>query len=165
MAGKPYIVKRNTADDSNLVDPYFGGADIADVNIYPGTPAEKCQTFLNTNAATSQDGSVRFIGQFDPFTIDDGNRGKIIMLGPDNTLGYTMANALHTMRAHFEILDASAVKGYQIGFGEGKTTGIIPIKAVSAARGIYTLDGLRLETNPTRKGIYIKDGKKVIIND
>ena len=163
--GKPYIVRYYTTIDRHIVDPYFGATMIADVSTYSGTDAEKCQAFLDANAATSQDGSVRFIGQFDPVTIDDSNRGKIIVLGPDNTLGYTMANALHTMRAHFEISGASAVKGYQIGFGEGKTTGIIPIKAVSAARGIYTLDGLRLETNPTRKGIYIKDGKKVIINN
>ena len=116
---------------------------------------------------------MRFIGQFDPFTIDDGNRGNIIMLGPNNTLGYTMANALHTMRAHFEISGANAVKGYQIGFGEGNATGIIPISAGPdgqgnvnpAARGIYTLDGLRLEKLPAQKGVYIKDGKKVIINN
>ena len=113
----------------------------------------------------SKDGRVRFIGQFDPFPIDDSNRYKTIMLGPDNTLGYTEADHLHTMRAHFEILDATAVKGYQLSFGEAGTTGIIPIKAESAAQGIYTLDGLRLESVPTRKGIYIKDGKKVLVND
>ena len=82
--------------------------------------------------------------------------------------------------ADFEVLEpgghaalANAVKGYQIGFGEQGTTGIIPISADAdgqgnvnpAARGIYTLDGLRIESLPAQKGVYIKDGKKVIINN
>ena len=163
--GKPYIIKYNGSYGGNDVDPFFGGTHIADLSAYNGSDAEKCQAFLDANAAVSKDGRVRFIGQFDPFPIDDSNRYKTIMLGPDNTLGYTEADHLHTMRAHFEILDATAVKGYQLSFGEAGTTGIIPIKAESAAQGIYTLDGLRLESVPTRKGIYIKDGKKVLVND
>ena len=163
--GKPYIIKYNGASGGNIVDPFFGDTNIADLSTYTGSDAEKCQAYLEANAATSGDGSVRFIGQFDPFPIDDSNRYKTIMLGPDNTLGFTSANTLHPCRAHFEILGANNIKGYQIGFGEGGTTGIIPIKAEPAAQGIYTLDGLRIEGRPTKKGVYIKDGKKVMIND
>ncbi len=163
--GKPYIVKMNDPIGVDVVDPFFGGTTIADVSAYSGsTGAEKCQAFLEDKCATDNS-TIRFIGQFDPVTIDDSNRGKIIVLGAGNTLGFTSANTLHPCRAHFEILGNSNIKGYQLSFGEGKTTGIIPIKAEPAAQGIYTLDGLRIEGRPTKKGVYIKDGKKVVIND
>ena len=95
------------------------------------------------------------------------------MLGADNTLGFTSANTLHPCRAHFEILGANSIKGYQLSFGEGEgvTTGIIktsltPDPSPKGEGSIYTtLDGLRIEGRPTKKGVYIKDGKKVVIND
>ena len=171
--GKPYIIKYNEAYGINDVDPYFGGTNIADLSAYTGSDAEKCQAFLEDNAAVSGDGTIRFIGQFDPYPIDDSNRYKTIMLGADNTLGFTSANTLHPCRAHFEILGANSIKGYQLSFGEGEgvTTGIIntsltPDPSPKGEGSIYTtLDGLRIEGRPTKKGVYIKDGKKVMINN
>jgi hypothetical protein len=48
--------------------------------------------------------------------------------------------------------------------GDG-TTAINPlyINKVESQSSWYTLDGRQLPTTPTKKGIYIKDGKKVII--
>ena len=52
-----------------------------------------------------------------------------------------------------------------IGIGDDGTTGIQQIKngANIEKTGWYTLDGRRLESAPTRKGLYINSGKKVIV--
>ena len=52
-----------------------------------------------------------------------------------------------------------------IGIGDDGTTGIQQIEngANIEKTGWYTLDGRRIDTPPTRKGIYIMNGKKVII--
>ena len=51
---------------------------------------------------------------------------------------------------------------------QGEKTAIVSLRAdgsvaTTAPQGWYTLDGRRLDTKPTRKGIYIKDGNKMII--
>lgn len=49
---------------------------------------------------------------------------------------------------------------------QGEKTAIDPTRlniAPHASSAWYTLDGRRLDTKPTRKGIYIKDGNKMII--
>lgn len=51
---------------------------------------------------------------------------------------------------------------------QGEKTAIVSLRtdgsvATTTQKGWYSLDGRRLDTMPTKKGIYIKDGKKVII--
>ena len=51
---------------------------------------------------------------------------------------------------------------------QGEKTAIMTLRtdgtiSTTAPQGWYTLDGRRLDTMPTRKGIYIKDGIKVVI--
>jgi hypothetical protein len=52
-----------------------------------------------------------------------------------------------------------------IGIGDDGTTGIQQIEngVNNEKTGWYTLDGRRLESAPTRKGLYINSGKKVIV--
>lgn len=52
-----------------------------------------------------------------------------------------------------------------IGIGDDGTTGIQQIEngLNLEKNGWYTLDGRRLESAPTRKGLYINNGKKVVI--
>ena len=52
-----------------------------------------------------------------------------------------------------------------IGIGDDGTTGIDQIEngANIEKTGWYTLDGCRLESAPTRKGLYINSGKKIIV--
>ena len=146
-AGRPYIIK--WTDGDNLTEPVFEG-----VTISKGAP----------QPVTFSGGS--FVGNYDEVKVGQDDAFRYIILSGGNKLGYSaVGSTLHNFRAHFEIDDPTAVKGYSLSFGEAGTTGIIPIKAEPAAQGIYTLDGLRLESVPTRKGIYIKDGRKVMIND
>lgn len=58
---------------------------------------------------------------------------------------------------------------FNIDFGDGETTtGIISIEngqltIDNSAGGWYSLDGRRLDSKPTKKGVYINNGKKTVI--
>ena len=61
---------------------------------------------------------------------------------------------------------APRLTGFSIDFGEGDiATGIINVSAETRnnADGWYSLDGRKLVGNPTQNGIYINNGKKVVI--
>lgn len=61
-----------------------------------------------------------------------------------------------------EDLLANGAKGVSLSFGDGVVTGINNVNAAAKANGaFYTLSGLRV-ANP-QKGLYIQNGKKVII--
>jgi hypothetical protein len=54
-----------------------------------------------------------------------------------------------------------------LNFGEDEATGIISVHdsgfMVNGSDAWYTLDGRRLSGKPTQKGIYINNGKKIVI--
>ena len=53
-----------------------------------------------------------------------------------------------------------------LGIGDDGTTAIRRIEGENKLInhiGWYTLDGRKLQTPPSRKGVYINDGKKVVI--
>ena len=69
-------------------------------------------------------------------------------------------------RAYFLLKgEAALARAFSIDFGDGETTGIIAIgtdRAASTDNATYTLDGRRI-SKATQKGVYIQNGKKVII--
>lgn len=149
-AGKPYIVKWETTG-THLVNPLFQG-----VTITSTTPAP----------ATSSDGTVTFVGQYDPIEVTEPYR--YIMLGSKNTMGYAAAgNTLRPFRAHFEIASDQPVKACNISFGEGAETSIQNSKFITSKFKIddawYSIDGRKLPGKPTKKGIYIHNGNKVAL--
>ena len=116
-----------------------------------------------------------FKGNYDALTINDSNRDEILLFAAGNKLGYANTNrTLNAFRAYFEIpttKGAQAVRSFVLDFGdEDSTLGIMDAEADSSLfthhsslSGWYTLDGLRLDGKPTTKGIYVNNGKKVVI--
>ncbi len=117
-----------------------------------------------------------FKGTYAPLEITDANRDEVLLLATGNKLGYAKTDrtvdngkALGTCRAYFEITGA-AVRSFIMDFGENVTS-IIEVGADSSLftlhsslnEGWYTLDGRRLQGKPAQKGVYIQNGKKVII--
>ena len=168
-AGKPYIVKWTTTGD-NIVDPVFPGVTV-------NATAPTAVTFANNANAG---GDCQFVGQYSPFSIDDNNIDEIIMLGSGSTLGYSKnPRSLRSFRCHFEIpttTNAPAMNSYVIDFGEGEQTGIISgtdftiatphsqgENSTAKTDSWYTLDGRKLDKKPTQKGMYIMNGRKVVI--
>ena len=156
-AGLPFVIKWN-AEGADIVSPTFGNVTI---------------TTLQPASAGFRGGS--FVGQFSPFEITDDNINTIILLTDNNTLGYSKGpRTLRSCRAHFEVLremtsSARLMTGYSITFGPGAEAESTAISAPATAEagdgndGWYTLGGQRLSSRPVRKGIYVRQGRKVVI--
>ena len=155
-AGKPYIVKWGAGDD--ISDPVFKG-----VTIDKTAPA--AVTFTNN---ANDNGGCEFVGQYSPFSITDGNKNEIIMLGSGSKLGYSKnERTLKCFRAHFYVPangGGALARAFVMDFGDGETTEIIGATADQrSTSATYTLDGRRINDLPTQKGMYIQNGRKVII--
>lgn len=61
----------------------------------------------------------------------------------------------------------AAIRAFVLNFGDGKeTTGIATMDYMNVtdkADGWFTLDGRKLSGQPTVKGVYIKNGKKMFV--
>ena len=136
-------------------------------------------TSTTPTPVASTDEKVTFVGQYSPFSIvesgatgsDQGNLNEIIMLGSGSKLGYSQnARTLNCFRAHFYVSVNPATgeqlaRAFVLDFGDGdNATGIISItadKPAAGAEGWYDLNGRRLQGQPTQKGVYIVNGKKL----
>ena len=147
-AGTPFIIKWNNTD--NLVAPVFAGV------------------IVNNNADTSVafgDNNASFVGTYSPFEINDTNKRNILLLATQSKLGYSNVNrTLGSCRAYFETNSANAAREFVIDFGEGTTalTLVNSEKRTVNSDVWYTLDGRKLQGEPTTTGIYIYNGKKVV---
>ena len=152
-AGTPFIIKwNNTGND--LTNPQF-----ENVTVSVPQPA----------SAGFRGGS--FVGQFSPFQITSDNLNAIVLLTGNNTLGYSQsARTLRSCRAHFEVLrqmTAGARLMYSITFGPSAEADPTAVRSVTVGDddndGWYTLGGQRLSSRPAQKGIYVRQGRKVVI--
>ena len=166
-AGKPYIVKWEDASGS-VSNPVF-------TNVIIDATAPTPVTFANN---ANKGGDCKFVGQYSPFSIvasgatgnDQGNLNEILMLGSGSTLGYSKnERLLKTFRCHFYVPanGGAGARAFVMDFGDGSSelTGIISITADqrSTDGSTYTLDGRKLNGKPTAKGVYIQNGRKVVI--
>ena len=152
-AGKPYIVKW-TAGGANIENPIFTGVTVS------------------TATAPFVTASVDFIGTTSPVTLTGGDRTKLY-LGAANTLYYPSADVtINSCRAYFELKGGISagdlpnnIQAFVLNFG-GEETDIITIeneRVKSENESWFSIDGRKLTGKPSAKGIYINNGKKVII--
>ena len=157
-AGVPYIIKWNTTGDP-INRPRFEGVAISNT-LTPVTTKY-----------------VDFVGSFSPVSLTGGDR-SVLYLGADNTLYYPSTDmTVGSCRAVFRLKDITAgdlasganARRFVLNFGDGdETTGIISIDngqliIDNSMDAWYTLDGRRLTGKPTAKGLYINNGRKVVI--
>ncbi|KWW26630.1 MAG: Uncharacterized protein AUK63_2566, partial [bacterium P3] len=83
----------------------------------------------------------------------------------------TAGAGIGAQRAYFKIgsdgaLLARRLTAFNIDFGDDETTGIISTTNDTNdtnSDAWYSLDGVRLNGKPSAKGVYINNGKKVVI--
>jgi len=127
-------------------------------------------TTANNNFTTgSGDTKVQFIGTYDKVTFNDQNR-SILFVGADNTLYYPDGSDVTTIgacRAYFKIGDganARQITDFDFNFDGGETTSLTENKRETITNNQwYTLDGRKLDSKPTQKGVYINNGRKVVV--
>ena len=159
--GKPYFLEWETTTASEIANPEF-----ADVTIKTSEAAEM--------AMTSNDGKVQFLGTYAPVMLT-GDNASNLYVGTDDKI--------HIPTEHCEV---GAFSGYflvDLGNGLGKP-GTDPLQKIvmniaggdNVLRVItitvpqhlkdgvwYDLQGRKYVNQPTQRGIYILNGKKILI--
>ena len=88
-------------------------------------------------------------------------------------VGFVDDNAINAFRAYFELYGltggdpTNGINGFVLNFGD-EESGIFSfengkMKVDNDAGAWYTIDGRILSSKPSRKGIYINNGQKVVI--
>ena len=155
-AGKPYLIKWTKADDYDTADP-----ETRDVK----NPVFTSVTISSIMPEPVVFTGGSFVGQYSPFSIDETNINSVIMLSSGSRLGYSNTNrTLRSFRAHFEVPAENPARNFVLDFGDG-TTSMHNSECImhNGADAWYSLDGRKLDNVPTKKGVYIVNGQKVVI--
>lgn len=164
-AGTPYIIKWNKANGYEEAN-----AQTRDINNPVFTNVVIDKTINNKVCDLDNGKCVTFKGVYTPISYDQTNR-SILFLGDNNKLYFPKSGAkINSCRAYFELtgFEMADVAQARIFVNDGNATGIISIDndnkiIVNEAEGWYCLDGRKLSGKPFAKGVYIRDGKKVVI--
>jgi hypothetical protein len=178
VAGTPYIIKWAKADGydqasedaRDIKNPVFNGVTID-------------ATDRSYDNGVSGEERVRFLGTYKSTAFSDEDK-SILFMSDENTLYYPQPDidtenpenskypTIGAQRAYFKIGEddapqqARALTAFNIDFG-GEQTGIISVSKESGSEGVagawFSTDGRRLSGKPAARGIYIKDGRKVVV--
>ena len=176
-ANEPFLVKPNdevdfddwTFVDSNENDEFDDDIE-AEVNSVTKTKVFKSVVFKNATPTVTVDG-VRFIGNYDENPTLTGGEG-IMALQKQEDGSYKFVDVPSTVvNSPFVFMGAylnTNTAGARIFVEEadGSVTAISTITAdgqLIPAEGWYTLNGVKLQSAPTAKGVYINNGKKVVV--
>ena len=171
-AGTPYIIKWATDNEHpTIVSPVFSDVTISkDMHNVSFSGGSFCGNY-NYLQFNSDDTSILLIG------INNQGNSVLYYPKPDTTDPENpIYPTLGACRAYFHIgqgeggIGTSSVRSYVLNFGDDDSaTGIIAIgdsqlsTLNSQLSGWYTLDGRKLNSKPTAKGVYVKNGKKIVI--
>ena len=157
MAGVPYIIKWNNTGEM-LTNPSFNS-----------------RTISNTFADVKTDW-VDFVGIYSPEVIyEDAAVKTKLYLGAGNKLYYPASEdfAVNACRAYFQLKNgltagdkAQCVRSLVLNLGEEETTGVRNTHhpTPNTQHPVwYSIDGHQLNGKPTKHGVYIQRGNKVII--
>ena len=153
-AGTPYIIKWDGGD--NIENPVFSAATID-------------ATDRSYDNGASGDQRVRFLGTYKSTAFDAVDKSILLMGGASMLYTPAAGASIGAQRAYFKLGDGEAlarrITSYNIDFGEGDMTGVIEVKEVREVKddSWYTLDGRKLDGKPSRAGVYINNGNKVVV--
>ena len=147
-AGTPYLVQ--VASNLNFA---------ADGNEFAGVT----QDWTAHNATSTY---ADFLPVLEPTVLYEGDKTVLFVYG-GNELGHpSVTGNILGFRAYFQLKgDAASVKAFAMSFDDEVATGIgslTPNPSPVGEGSVYTLDGRKVNGQPTRKGVYVVNGKKVI---
>ena len=154
IAGVPYVIRWDRADDyvndadHNIVNPVFTSVVITSTE---GQTIEKAG------------GHVKFVGYYSSFDIDTPANDDIYYMTSDNELKHTgKPRTLKACRAYFQFSEAARQASEFVLNFDGESTGISPTLSLNGGKW-YDLQGRRLTGKPTSKGVYINNGRRVVV--
>ena len=157
-AGVPYLVKWTSGD--NIVSPVFESVTISDA---------EAQTVESKTAGLEK---VQMVGTYSPVSVT-ANDKSILFLSDANTLYYSSIDRqLHSCRAYFSVpyINGNAgaeARAFVLNFDDEEATGI-SLTPGSSTEGEgsdcwYTIDGRKLSSKPSQRGMYINKGKVILV--
>ena len=136
-AGVPYFVKWETAG-ADITNPVFSNVIVAD-------------------------GKVRFLGSHSPVYCGANNK-NLLFLGVNSQFYYpSVSGLLNSFRGYFLIDDEMSNSVKQVKMGLEDATSVRDIEAVGNNGSWFTIGGVKLENAPLHPGVYITNGKKIVI--
>jgi surface protein len=154
-AGTPYIIKWNDVENDDIINPVFIGVTVSS---------------KTAGSVTSEDTKVSFVGTYgyQSFTAADHT---ILFVGAEDKLYWPENGAnIGAQRAYFQLngITVGDVTGGAHMFFLDDSTGlsekvIVNSENFGTATSWYTLDGRKLDGKPTTKGVYIYNGRKVVM--
>ena len=147
-AGKPYLIKwANTSNEVYNFDATFEGAN-----------------FVETPTSVKVDG-ITFTGFYNKTTADKLGT-SVAAIGAENKLFKVTSGEMKGFRAAFVLNPATPAAGIKVVI-DGTTTGIedLVVDGVKANGRVYNLNGQYVgnSLNGLQPGIYIQNGKKVVV--
>ena len=159
-AGTPYIIKWTKADGYDAANP--ATRDLQDP-VFSGVT-------INNSASTEVSftgGS--FKGTYKPIVWNEENK-SILFLGDNNTLYWPKPEGdnmphLNAFRAYFELIDVNGVREIKLNYGDEEITAVANSQLSTLNSTLsewYDMQGRKV-SKPTKKGMYIHKGSKVVI--
>ena len=186
-AGKPYIIKwaepagyvayngENAETCSDIVSPVFQGVTL---------DATDRSVSFDLDDTEGQEKGITFSGTYDVMTFDAADP-SFLYLGAENKLYYpSAARDFNPFRAYFQLDGLTAgepdpvgggesgqvnVRAFKLNFFDEETTNILSTtnftNYTDKTNAWYDLSGRRLSGKPTKPGLYINNGRKVLVSD
>lgn len=162
--------KANT-DGTLVKTDVFNGGDVVPANaalVVKGNEGEyECYATDQAATKTLEGNLLKGVTTDTKIEAKSGVKRYILTRADDGILAFYRTNTgninVKANRAYLEVPTAMAVASFSL---EGSATGINNVVTTAAKQGIYTISGVRLNATTTKglpAGIYIVDGKKVIV--
>ena len=173
VAGTPYIVKWEGQSSGDVMNPVFEGVTIVNTS-NPITSG--------TTEGDEDGGCITFVGTYSQLGFSNDDKG-ILFFGTNNKLYNPLDGVsdeddstctyIGAFRAFFQLADGinaddpdaeNGIKRIVLNFGSVATGISLTSSPSPLTSGTwYTLDGRKLRGMPTQRGIYVSNGKRIII--
>ena len=167
-ANTPFLVKPQKDIDFGKMDNNGTPTDLTDDTraiIFHGVTLNTERIDANAKTATVTVDDANFIGVYKQATVDGAEGIFIPQNGKFHELTTGNTHQVYFMAAYLNVNSTTPAR-ITVEEADGSTTAISAITAdgqLIPAEGWYTLNGMKLNSVPTEKGVYIQNGKKVVI--
>lgn len=163
--------KEANTDGTLVKTDEFTGGDVVPANaalvVKGNTGKYECYATDKEATKTLEGNLLKGVTTDTKIEAKSGVKRYILTRADDGILAFYRTNSgtinVKANRAYLEVPTAMAVASFSL---EGSATGINNVVTTAAKQGIYTISGVRLNATTTKglpAGIYIVDGKKVIV--
>ena len=156
VAGRPYIIKWNGSEPAEWENPVFRSVTVS------GASAA---------GVTSHDGTVTFQGTYAPVALPKDDTSNLYLGADDNLYWPAVADfSVNAFRAYFKLSDSATSSRFVLNIGEEAT--IIKdivnrqwstVNGQSSNSKCFDLQGRKIGNSTLAKGLYIINGKKVVV--